>query len=62
MKLPITEGKCCIEGANIEVQPNGGNLFKEISSCGDWCTKFIPEYKCCIDILEKYIRIKEGLH
>lgn len=59
MKIPITEGKNCIEGANIEIQPNGCNLFKEISTCGDHCAKFIPEYKCCIDVLYKYFIIKE---
>ncbi len=62
MDIPKTEGKNCIDGAKVEVMPNGGSLFKEISTCGNHCTKYIPEYKCCIDILYKYIKVKESLH
>lgn len=60
MIFESTNGKCCIKGAMIEVQPQG-NLFKDISVCGDWCCEFSIKYNTCIHSAIKQLEIESLL-
>lgn len=51
-----TKGKICLYGLQIQTLeiPTNESIF----ICGDWCTKYIKEYECCIDVLHKYHAVK----
>lgn len=57
--IESTNGKFCYRWALVEIKAPA--MFKDASVCGDWCANFSKEHNTCIDMLDKYLRIKSRM-